>query len=449
MMIMNSDNKQIGIKSIFILFFAICLTTSTDGQRNDDTVLTEVTLTNAIHYAITKNPSLKNAGLQQEITEATIRSKLAEWYPQLNFNYSLQHNFQLPVANFNGQTITTGFQNTSGAQFGATQSIFNRDVLLASRTASDVRLQALQNTTQQKITIAANVSKAFYDIILTTQQIQVTDEQISRINASLKDAKFRYESGIVDKTDYKRATIALNNALAQRKNASESLQGKYAYLKELMGYPSDKDLFLKYDTLQMKSEIYIDTLQKINYNNRIEFQLLQTQKNLQHYNLQYNQWSFLPTVSAFGNYNLNFQNKNFAKVYSQAYPNSYAGLLLSFPIYQGGKRQQLVKQARLQLEQVNNSISSTEKSINTQYERSLASYKSNLYSYLIQQDNMAIAKEVYDVIQLQYKSGIKSYIEVINAESDLRTAQINYYNALYQLLSSKIDVEQSLGNITY
>ena len=54
-----------------------------------------------------------------------------------------------------------------------------------------------------------------------------------------------------------------------------------------------------------------------------------------------------------------------------------------------------------------------------------------------------------ELIRLQYRSGVKAYIEVINAETDLRTAQINYYNALYQLLSSKIDVAQSLGNINY
>jgi hypothetical protein len=44
---------------------------------------------------------------------------------------------------------------------------------------------------------------------------------------------------------------------------------------------------------------------------------------------------------------------------------------------------------------------------------------------------------------------VKAFLEVINAETDLRTAQINYYNALYEVLSSKIDVAQALGNISY
>ena len=60
------------------------------------------------------------------------------------------------------------------------------------------------------------VSKAFYDVILTIQQLHVIDEDINRINVSLKDAYFQYQGGVTDKTDYKRATIALNNAKAQK-----------------------------------------------------------------------------------------------------------------------------------------------------------------------------------------------------------------------------------------
>ena len=172
-------------------------------------------------------------------------------------------------------------------------------------------------------------------------------------------------------------------------------------------------------------------------------------KNLLQYNLTYNKWSFLPDVSLFGNYNVNYLNNDFSKLYNRGFPNSYAGVLLSVPIFQGGKRLQLIKQARFQLLQADNEIHNLENSLNTQYTEALASYKSNLYNYLSQKENVALAKEVYDVIQLQYRSGIKTYLEVINSQADLRTAQINLYNSLYQLLSSKIEVQQSLGTVSY
>jgi outer membrane protein len=434
-------------KIVLAALFFPCLLLA--QQNEEDTLLQQATLENCIHYAIQKNPDLQNAKINEAITEATIKSKLADWYPQLNFNYNLQHNFQLPTLSINGNLIHTGSVNTSGAQFGLTQNIFNRDVLLASRTSKNVRLFSQQNTKEQNINIAVLISKAFYDVILTKQQIQVTEEDMKRIELSLKDAYYQYQSGIADKTDYKRATISLNNARALKKSGDESLKAKYAYLKELMGYPSSKNIDLVYDTVQMAKEIFIDTLQNINYSGRIEVQLLQTQKKLQQYNLQYYKWGFLPNVSAFGNYNLNFQNNQFTKLYSQSYPNSYGGILLSLPIFQGGKRLQQIKLAQLQINQVDNSILSFQNKINTQYQQALSAYKSNLYNYNSLKENLDLANEVYDIIRLQYRSGIKTYLEVISAETDLRTAQINYYNALYELLASKIDVSQSLGNINY
>jgi outer membrane protein TolC len=125
------------------------------------------------------------------------------------------------------------------------------------------------------------------------------------------------------------------------------------------------------------------------------------------------------------------------------------GVLLSLPILQGGKRLQQIKQAQLQIKQVDNSILSFQNTVNTQYQQALATYKSNLYDYYSLKENLSLANEVYDIIRLQYRSGIKTYLEVINAETDLRTAQINYYNALYHVLSSKIDVAQATGNITF
>lgn len=86
--------------------------------------------------------------------------------------------------------------------------------------------------------------------------------------------------------------------------------------------------------------------------------------------------------------------------------------------------------------------------MNTEYELGLASYKSNLKAFRAAQQNSRIANEVFNTVKLQYNQGIKTYLEVIVSETDLRTSRINELNALYRLLSSKIDVENALGNIS-
>ena len=90
-------------------------------------------------------------------------------------------------------------------------------------------------------------------------------------------------------------------------------------------------------------------------------------------------------------------------------------------------------------------IENSANTINTEYVQALAGYKSNYTNWQLIKQNVDLAKDVYKVVSLQYREGIKTYLDVIVAQSDLRTAELNYYNALFNLLSSKIDLEKALG----
>jgi outer membrane protein len=422
-----------------------------------DTLPATATLEECIQYALAHQVDIRQAQLDEQITDRTIKSRLADWYPQVGFNYNIQHYLQLPVVLFpdlNDPTgprreIRTGVANSSTGAFTLNQTIFNRDVLLANRTARDVLNQAVQNTTNTKINVTVDVSKAFYDLLLTRQQQSILNAQIERLARNLKDAVNQFKSGIVDKTDYQRATIALNNANAQLKQAQEQAIAREAVLKNLMGYPVERSLLISYDTTRLELDAQLDTNQVVNYQNRIEYQRLQTRRNLLRAEIDYARWSFLPTVSFFMNYNLLYQNQEFTQLYSRTFPNSLFGLTMALPLFQGGKRLQNIKIAELQLERSDWDVTGLRNDINTEFTRALSQYKSDWIAYQNLKENVQLAREVYDIIQLQYKSGVKTYLEVIISQTDLRTAEFNYTNALYQVISSKLDVEKALGSVHY
>jgi len=419
------------------------------NAQGSDSLLQQADLHACVEYALKNQPVIKQSLIDEEITEKMIKGRLADWYPQISFDYSLQHYFKLQTSVFNGNRVSFGVKNTSLATFSLTQNIFDRDVLLASQSAKDVRRQSQQTTTSNKINIVVEVSKAFYDVLLSQLQIRLADSDIVILQKSLDIAVDQYKAGIVDKVDYKRATITLNNAKAQQRALKEQIKGKYAYLKELMNYPSNGELNLYFDSTQVREEAFIDTTQTVNYQNRIEYQLLQTQKRLQDDNLRYYKWAFIPSLSAFGYYNLNYLNNDFGKLYNETFPSSYAGLSLHFPIFQGTKRSQNIKQAQLELQRVDYDIIAFKNAVNSEYEQAMATYKSNLSNYNILKENYAIASEVYNTIQVQYRAGVKTYLDVIVSQNDLISAQVNYLQALYQVLSSKLDIQKALGQINY
>ena len=166
----------------------------------------------------------------------------------------------------------------------------------------------------------------------------------------------------------------------------------------------------------MEREALLDTTQTVHYENRIEYQSLETQKRLQEDNLDYYEWSFLPSLTLYGSYSFNYMSTGYAQLYNANYPSSFVGLQLSFPVFEGGKRYQEIKQAQLELERFDYDFISLKNSVNTEYTDALANYKSDLNNYHVLKENLELAKDVYETIQLQYRAGTKTYLEVISAK---------------------------------
>lgn len=427
------------------------------GQAKPDTLSSNViSLQQCISYALRNQPTAKQASIDEQINERNIAISLADWLPQVNATGNAQHYFQLPEAYFPNTTnpgaagsyVSSGLPNTSTLTLGATQTIFNPTVALAARTSKYSRLFYKQNTQSTQINVVAEVSKAFYDVLLSQKQLAITDEDIVRLRQSLKDAYDRYKAGIVDKIDYKQATIALNNSVAQHKQSEEAIKSKIAFLKQMMGYTPERPLQLAYDSVRLEQETLIDTNQVLDITKRVEYNQLQTQRTLQTLNVDYYRWNYLPSLSAFGNYNLSYLNSNLPDLYSRTFPNSLVGLNVAIPIFTGTKRLQNLSKARLQVDRADLDIVNTKNLINTEYVQALAEYKSSYNDYIMLKQNVALAQDVYHVVSIQYREGIKTYLDVITAQSDLHTSELNYYNALFNVLSGKIDLQKALGTLS-
>ncbi len=250
-------------RQLLLYIFLLSLTNLHAQDIKRDSSLKDATVQNCVQYALDHQPFIQQSYLDEKITDREISSRLADWYPQVGFSGNYQHYFKLPSTALGvdstgkRQIIQTGVRNTSTVGLSVTQNIFNRDVLLASRTAGDVRQSVRQNTVRNKIDIAVAVSKAYYDVLATQQQIDLLEDDIVRLSRSLQDAYNQYKGGLVDKIDYKQATIALNNSKAQKRTFEEQLIAKNSYLKYLMGLPAGKQFFIAIRFAYIRTRIAI------------------------------------------------------------------------------------------------------------------------------------------------------------------------------------------------
>lgn len=434
---MNIRNTIIAL----IGFFIFLNPDETYAQANQESsTLQLATLPQLVDYALKNKPGVKQALIDEEIGERDIKSALSGWMPQINANADLNHSIK--------QQQLSIPRNNSGISIQADQQILNAGLIQASKSAKYYRQQLDQNTESKVIATTVEVSKAYYDILTSNEQLKIISENINRLEKQFQDAKSQYEVGLVDKTDYQRAQITLSNSKADLKRVNELLKYKYAYLKSLIGYETDKELSLSFVGENMEQNMLLDTTDLLDYKNRVEYRLLQTQKQLQQINTNYNKLQYMPNLSGFINYGVAYNHNNFGSLYNQSYPGSVVGLRLNIPIFQGTKRTQEIRKSRLLEQRIDMDLKDAEYQMTSQYELAMASYKANLNDWKTAKDNIQISEEVYKTIKLQYDEGIKTYLDLMTSETDLRTAQLNYLNTLYSLLSSKIDVKQALGTIS-
>jgi outer membrane protein TolC len=426
-----------------------------------------LTLQQCIDYALLHQPALNRSLINIDVAKTTNAINLAGALPQVNASGDLIHYFQqsqngstvvntgAPGGTTAGGTTTTSgtarqsYANTFVPGVAVSQALFNPSLLYAYKSAPLYVKQAQQATDSTKIFVVSSVSKSFYNLLLTLEQINVLKEDTAEFGKSLRDAYYQYKGGIVDETDYEQAQITLNNTMAQLKQANENVIPQYATLKQAMGFPPEKQFNVVFDTLEMMKSIHIDTTQQIQYEKRIEYQQIKTNKSLQLQLIDYYRYSFLPTISAFYNYNLQFENNNFNNLLGNSNPSSLIGLSFSIPIFTGFSRINNLHKARLQEQILDWNETDLKSQIYTEYTTALANYKGNYYNLQLLQRNVALSRRVYFVVALQYKQGIVPYLNVITAESNLITSEINYLNALFQVLSNKIDLEKAMGTISY
>ncbi|NGM65166.1 TolC family protein [Sphingobacterium sp. SGR-19] len=443
----NMNFKKVALS----LFLACCVAGYAQAQSvnnsESEKLNSEATLDELIDYALRNKIELKQAYIDKEIGEREIASALSGWFPQINASASLVHNIQLPAMVIGGETIRMGQRNTSTVGFQADQAILSPELFQASRAAKYIRQQNNLNLEDTRINTVVDVSKAYYDILTSEETIKIVNENIVRLKRQYTEANARYETGLVDKIDYKRAQISLNNANAQLKSANEARKFKYDYLKSLLNIPATEEISLSFVDQSLEANILLDTTELLRIANRVEFRQLETLKEIQKLNTQYQKWSFMPRLGAYANYNMNYFNNEFSQLYRNNIPSSSVGLSLSLPIFTGTKRIQEIRRSELEEERIEWDLKNLENVISAEYSAAMASYRSNMNEWRNAKENMELSEEVYNTIKLQYDAGVKTYLELMTAESDLRTTQLNYLNALYTVLSSKLDIQKALGTV--
>lgn len=200
----------------------------------------------------------------------------------------------------------------------------------------------------------------------------------------------------------------------------------------------------------------------INYNNRIEFSVLETQQALAGLDLSNRRAGSYPRLLLTGAYGFTGSDPTLGGLFAFRGPNSTngngfinqnwfgfgnVGLSLSVPVFDGFRRKYQVQQGRIQEQTIERGFETLRQSIDLQDAQSRVTLINALDVLDSQKANLDLAADVARVTRIKFNAGVGSNLEVISAETDLRSAQTNYYGAVYDVLVAKVDRDKATGEL--
>jgi Outer membrane protein len=412
----------------------------------------------AVEYAMKNSVQVKNALIDTRIQQQTNREITASAYPQITGTINVQDYVKLPTqlipGEFFGQPAGTylpvQFGTKYNGSYGANlrQILFDGQVFIGLQARKTSIDYAESNVAVTKEMIKTNVYKIYYQLVIGKKQIALLDANIARAEKLLHDTKALYENGFQERLDVDRVNVTLSNLKTQKLTIENQLQTGYIALKQLMGMPVKANLVLT-DTLD-ESALKDGILDEpVRYEDRKEFQLLQHVEKLNRFDIKRHKYTYIPTITLTGSYNRMAQREklNFFKSGEMWFPTAYIGLQIDIPIFDGFARDARIKTAKLNLQKTQNNIASLKNQIDMEVDSSKLSIRNALAMLDEQVKNMKLAEEVYNQTKIKYDQGLGSNLEITNAETELRTAQNNYFSALYDAIIARIDYLKAVGKL--
>jgi outer membrane protein len=198
------------------------------------------------------------------------------------------------------------------------------------------------------------------------------------------------------------------------------------------------------------------------YTQRSDYQLLEANRNLQNLDVRNKFSTALPSLVAFANLGYSTQSPDIGGLFTthsnhiedngsygpdKWYSYSSFGVNLNIPIFSGLQRSYRLQQAKINLMKIENSFTSLKSAIDLEVKQAAISYLNAIKSLESQQANSKLAENIARITKIKYEEGVGSNLEVIDAEASLKESQINYYNALYDALIAKVDLDKAYGKL--
>lgn len=431
------------LKIIIALSCAASMTTNAVAENKPQSLL------DTYNQALGNDPTLASALSANKAAQEIIEQGKALYRPIVNFNAG--SNVSRTDISFSGTGVPFqgGAQSFEGYQYGveARQPLYRKQNLVQmEQSQTQVSLADKQlHLSQQSLIL--RTTQTYFEVLIAQDKIDLLNAQKAAIASQLEQAKANYVAGNATITDVNEAQARHDLIVAQLLGANNEFEVAKRGIKAITGGIPPKLATVKADLKPHAVAQSLDKWLNVAMQNNLNIQIQQDAAKFAAQEIERAQAGHLPTLDAVASYNEQNANGS-AWGFGSDQSTATIGVQLQIPLYQGGATSSRVKQAILNKQKALDGVDIARSQTELETQRAYLNLNTSIAQVQAYEQAQNSSQSQVDSTSTGYDVGVRTSVDVLNAQQQLFAAKRDLLQARYNYLINIIKLKAASGVLT-
>ncbi len=404
-----------------------------------------LSLMDVYQQALAHDASLASALSANRAAQEIIEQGKALYRPTVNFNAdtnTLQSNIHYLGTPGNNKSSFDNYRYGVDAR----QPIFRKQNLIQIEQAATQVSQADKQLNLAQQALMLRTTQAYFDVLMAQDKIELIGAQKAAIASQLAQAQANFDLGSATITDANEAQARYDLTRAQEIAAlNEYAIAKHA-VQAITGQLPQRLASVKPQLKPNEMGQSMATWQELALLNNLNIQIQQDAAKLAEQEIARNQAGHLPTLDAVASYTDSYANGSVSKFGTgNELQVGSIGLQLQIPLYEGGATSSRVRQAVLNKQKTQDDLDLVRRQTELDTQRAYLNLSSSIAQLKALDQAVISSQSQLDATQLGYQVGVRTSVDVLNAQQQLYSAKRDALQARYSYLTNIIRLKTAAG----
>ncbi|MBI1175226.1 MAG: TolC family outer membrane protein [Sideroxydans sp.] len=371
-----------------------------------------------------------------------------------NINLNANSTFNQDTVNYRNAPATLPFPqgqfrfNSHGYGVTLVQPLFRQQNWVAY---TESELQVVQADAQFKDAqnnLILRVAQAYFDVLIAQDSVELAEAQKAAISEQLEQAKRNFEVGTATITDTHEAQSRYDLVSAQEIAARSNLEIKKRKLQQLTNaMPDDLRQLGKQFKLVGPQPADMEKWVEQAEQGNLQLAVAQAAAELADKEVARNRGGHYPTLDLVANYSQNAANGGTYGVGSDS-RNKSVGVQLNVPLFQGGAVQSKWREAEANRDRAKDELENARRSTATETRQAYLGVVNGMAQVKALQQALKSSESLLEASKLGQEVGVRTNLDVLNAQQQLYSTRRDLYQAEYTYLLSELQLKAAVGTLS-